>query len=278
MSATRLDTLHATLEAGVAALATSEAWSAWLTTAAAFRTYSFHNQLLILSQRPDATRVAGYRTWQALGRQVRKGETSIGILAPMTRKVTAKDGSEERRMVGFRAVSVFDVSQTDGDPLPVKPVPVLLEGDAPAGLWDAVAGVITGNGFALERGDCGTANGITYPDARVVRVSDALTDAQACKTLIHECAHMLMHADSDADHFHRGVLEVEAESVAFMVATACGLPSDAYSLPYIVGWSNGDPKAVAATAARVHATARRILTAVEAATGSADTGADADAA
>lgn len=278
MSTDRLDALHADLQNKVANLATSDAWQAWLQTAAVFHNYSLNNQLLILSQRPDATRVAGYRAWQALGRNVRKDERSIGILAPMTRKVRDADSGEERqRMIGFRVVSVFDVSQTDGDPLPAAPRPTLLDGDAPEGLWDAVAAIVTSNGFTLERGDCGSANGITYPDERRVRVSDSLQPAQAAKTLIHECAHMLLHATDPEALWspHRGVMEVEAESVAFIVAAACGLPSDAYSLPYIVGWSDGDASAVAATAARVLKTARTIVDAVAAATGAADTAAAA---
>jgi antirestriction protein ArdC len=256
----RIDTLHAELETGVAALIDSEAWQAWLATAAKFRAYSFNNQMLIALQCPNATHVAGFRKWQELGRQVRKGSKSIGILAPSTRKV--KDdvtGEESRRVIGFRVVSVFDISQTDGEELPDEPRPVLLQGEAPAGLWDALAGMVTANGYALERGDTGTANGYTRPTTSTIRVSDTLSDAAAVKTLIHECAHMLLHADTDYDYLaHRGVSEVEAESVAFIVGSVHGIDTGAYSMPYVAGWGK-DAAVVKATAANVTRTARAIL-------------------
>jgi DNA primase len=256
----RIESLHADLEAGVAALIDSESWQTWLDTAAKFHTYSFNNQMLIMLQCSNATHVAGYRAWQALGRQVRKGERSIGILAPNTRKI--KDdvtGEESRRITGYRVASVFDISQTDGEPLPVQPRPALLQGEAPEGLWDAIASMITSNGYTLERGDTGKANGYTNTHDKIVRVSDTLTNAQATKTLIHECAHMILHDHEEFDYAaHRGIAEVEAESVAFIVGNVHGLVTDAYSMPYVAGWGK-DASVVAATATRVIKTSRDIL-------------------
>lgn len=262
----RVDALRAQLESGVTALVTSESWTAWLDTAAKFRTYSFNNQLLIALQCPTATRVAGYRAWQSLGRQVRKGEKSIGILAPSTRKVRdAVTGDEESRVVGFHVVSVFDVSQTDGEPLPVEPHPTLLQGEAPSGLWDALAAIVADNGYALQRGHCNGANGYTSPSERVIKVRDDVSDAAAVKTCAHECSHMLMHTDGDdLTISHRGVAEVEAESVAYIVGNYFGLITESYSLPYIAGWSDGDMAVVKSTAQRVTKTARAIIDAVEA--------------
>jgi antirestriction protein ArdC len=115
------EALLATLNDKVVALATSEAWVAYLRFAA-FRKYSFNNLMLIAAQRPHATRVAGYRAWQQLGRQARKGERAIKILGYSTKKITKTDpetGEEvEDRLVRYPVLSVFDISQTDGDPVP----------------------------------------------------------------------------------------------------------------------------------------------------------------
>ncbi len=255
----RVEELHAALERGVAALTNGEEWKAWLATQARFHRYSFNNTLLILSQNPDATRVAGYRAWQGMGRQVRKGEKSIGILAPTFRKEKDAEGREEKRLSGFRAVSVFDVSQTDGDPLPDSGI-ALVEGDAPAGLWDALAAQVTANGYALERGDCGQANGYTDGTAKIIRVRDDVSDAQAVKVLAHEVAHMLMHVDDPDAPAHRGMAEVEAESVAFIVAGAHGMDTAGYSLHYVAGWAGtAEADAVRQTGERVTRTARKII-------------------
>src|SRR5215211_9415847 len=117
------------LERSVAAIQDSDTFRAYLTAQARFHTYSFGNVLLILSQRPESTRVAGYRTWQSLERHVKKGEKAIRIIAPAyykRKEVDAQTGEDvERQVTFFRSASVFDYSQTEGKPLPEVPVPVL---------------------------------------------------------------------------------------------------------------------------------------------------------
>src|SRR5262245_16121794 len=119
------EALLAQLGDNVAALANSAKWVAYLQFVAAFRHYSFNNLLLIAAQCPHATRVAGYRKWQELGRQVRKEERAIKILGYSTKKITSTDpttGEEvEERVVRYPVLSVFDLSQTDGDPVPTDP-------------------------------------------------------------------------------------------------------------------------------------------------------------
>src|SRR4051812_40659594 len=164
--ADKLAALHERLAAEVAALRTGQDWQRWLAVAARFHTYSFQNTLLILSQRPDATNVAGYETWKTLGRQVSKGQKGIAILAPVLRRqhhdddtgrgvdgarnAPGHDGdltqadrddaeSSKPRVTGFRVAYVWDVTQTTGQPLPERPTPQLLKGQAPEGLWDALA-------------------------------------------------------------------------------------------------------------------------------------------
>jgi antirestriction protein ArdC len=262
----RLEALHEQLVAKTSALTTSEGWTAYLDFASKFHNYSLNNLLLIMCQRPDATRFAAYRKWQEFGRQVRKGEKSIGIFAPMVRKRKDEVTGEEKRFVsGFRIVSVFDVSQTEGDDLPEDvTVPTLLDGEAPEGLWQALAEQVFDAGYTLRRGPSEHGeNGFTRPSDKVVQVTEGLSDAQACKTLAHELAHVLLHTEDTtlcADALaHRNVAEVEAESVAHLIAAEHGLASDPYTLPYVAGWSGGKPEVIAATADRVLKCSREVL-------------------
>jgi antirestriction protein ArdC len=231
------------LESGVAALVSSDDWVAALRFAAKFHRYSFRNQILIATQASErgfeATRVAGYRKWQELGRQVRKGETGLAILAPSRRKTENAEGETEYRLVGFRAIAVFDVSQTDGDPLPETPeFAVELTGDdAPP--VEPVAGLVEEEGFEFDFGDAGPErNGYTsWADRRVV-VDASLEPAQAFKTAVHEAAHVLLHDRDGGDRPDcRGLVEVEAESVAFVVSEALGLDAAGYSFGYVAGWA-----------------------------------------
>jgi hypothetical protein len=136
-----LEVIHRQLQSAVEGLVGSEEWKAMLEVASRFHSYSVNNQLLIFAQRPDATRVAGYRAWQRLGRQVRKGEKGIAILAPCvyrTKTEPEDDGEprELRRLRGFRVAHVFDIAQTEGEPIEGLDAvrPQLLEGEAPAGI------------------------------------------------------------------------------------------------------------------------------------------------
>ena len=258
----RLEVLHQQLADGVEAIRDGQAWADWLTVAGKFHTYSFGNQLLIVAQKPQASMVAGYQAWAAMGRQVRKGEKALWILAPVTRRGPRPDadgaldvedlggstpapgpgttgpGARGRgSVVGFRGAPVFDVSQTDGDPIPTPPRPQLLEGQAPPGLWDALTSAITDRGFTVHRSataaELGGANGVTDYTTRTVTVRADVDDAQAVKTLAHEAGHVLLHNPLDPlgeGPACRGLIEVEAESVAYLVAAHHGLPTDDYTL------------------------------------------------
>jgi antirestriction protein ArdC len=239
----KLAALHEQISDGAAALVESDGWRAMLDTAAKFHSYSLGNLLLIGAQAPQATRVAGFRTWQSLGRQVRKGERGIAILAPCTYRPKTADRAEPagpagpepatscsggaapdaggKQVRGFRVVHVFALHQTEGAPLP-EVAPSLLVGQAPAGLWDALEGQVLGHGYTVHRGDTGRANGWTDPTSRTVRVSGDVDDAQAVKTLIHELAHIEAGHVADLPTYAtcRGRCEVEAESVAYVVSQA----------------------------------------------------------
>lgn len=262
--AERVRELQAQLERQIADLVSSEDWARMLTTAARFHRYSANNVMLIMIQCPDATRVAGYRTWKSLGRWVRKGEHGITILAPCKYKVGQNDeGEDVWALRGFTTATVFDISQTDGADLD-DVTPTLLEGEAPAGLWDGLAKQVAAAGFMLGRGDCGGANGVTHYGARTVTVRADVDDAQAVKTLVHELGHILCGHEGDLGMFGcRGRHEVEAESVAYVVCSALGMTTEGYSLPYVAGWSGGDLAKVRETADHVVKVAGQILAAIE---------------
>jgi hypothetical protein len=273
-SGDRLAAIHAQLLDQVERLTTSEAWHATLTVAARFHSYSPNNVLLIAAQRPDATRVAGYRAWAQLGRQVRKGEHGISILAPVLRRTgpntatsnvttpprtPSEDGGPSRVLAGFRVTHVFDVSQTDGPDLPdVRPA--LLDGASPLGLWSDLYDQVEAAGYTIDYADLGEANGRTDFTDHTVVLHTSRSGAQLTKTLAHELAHIALHApDIRPDGMTRDTAEVEAESVAYVVTAAHGLFADDYSVPYVTGWAGGDVARIAASATRVLATSRTIL-------------------
>jgi len=260
----KLTEVHERLTEAIGDLVSGADWTRFLEASRRLRTYSPNNVLLIMTQRPMATAVAGYRTWQALGYQVRRGEKGIGILAPVIRRHQPDEGDDQgeaeavRKLRGFRVVHVFDVEQCDGPPLP-DVQPVLLTGDAPGALWDLLADQIEGAGFTIQRGQCGGANGRTSFDSRTVRVRDDVDPAQAAKTLAHELAHVLLHDGTEYATGCRGRAEVEAESVAYLILTTAGLETGAYSFPYVAAWADGNPEVVTATAERGIRCARGVI-------------------
>ncbi len=256
--------LHATITEKVDALTESDAWRAYLDAAMSFHEYSFRNILLILAQKPEATRVAGFRSWQGRGRQVRKGEKAIRIYGYSSRTVTETDpgtgDKQDRKVPTFPILSVFDISQTDpieGHPQPEE-IAQLLTGADPANIYDRTAAVMTARGWTVTREPiAGSANGYTTTDgSRRIVVDETLEPAAAAKTMLHEAAHSHIHApqitDPDArKDLHRGRMEVEAEAVAYVLAGLQGLDTSAYSVGYIAGWADGDTAAITDTAQTV---------------------------
>lgn len=225
------------LDKSVSAIQDSDTFRAYLTAQAKFHHYSFGNVLLILAQKPDATRVAGYRAWQSMDRVVKKGEKSIGILAPLIKKVEdPKSGEEERRVFGFRRASVFDYSQTYGEPLPEVPVPVL-DSEAGKELYDRLEGVARDERLTVDRGSerfTGRPNTMGWYDRnrRLIAVRADVSQLQATKTLAHETAHhFAQHQVSGAES------ETEAEGVAYVVLAKYGLDSGERSFPYVATWA-----------------------------------------
>jgi hypothetical protein len=265
---------HDQLVAGVEALTTSDQWLAYLAVAAKFTRYSANNTFLIMIQRPDATRVAGFHTWKSMGRSVKKGAKGIAILCPCVRRATVEDADSgetttHSRVAGFRVGYVFDLADTEGEDLPDDELHVEHPvGVAPDGMWDTLVQRVEEAGFSVRFGSdhdeaLGAAWGRTHYGNRTVTVKSTADPAGACKTLAHEFAHALLHENRFYDH--RGTVEVEAESVAYIVSAAWGLDTSSYSTGYLAGWSGGNVATITATATRVLACARTIVEADEAA-------------
>jgi hypothetical protein len=164
------------------------------------------------------------------------------------------------RLIEGEQWQVFDISQTDGQPLPDL-TPGFLDGDVPTRLWHALVTQVTDQGFVLLRDDAQTpgANGEMNRGAATVRVRPALTQAQASKTLAHELAHIVLGHGTPECTDPRSRCEVEAESVAYVVMTAAGLDTSTYSFPYIAGWADGDLDVLAQTADQVIRAARQVI-------------------
>lgn len=253
--------LHRTLLEQVEKLATSEGWQAMLAFAATARTRSINNMLLVLAQLPTATRVEGFKRWQELGRQVRAGEKALKIFGYSTRRhaVTDEETGEEsvQRSAYFPMLSVFDISQTDpisGEELPDHTQ--ALTGDDLNGIFERTAAVMRGRGWTVTIGSTGSPdiNGYATTDGtRQIVIGDHLAPAQRAKTMLHEAAHATLHADdpSGDSRDHRGVIETEAESVAFVLGAMLGLDTSGYSIGYVAGWSGGKPELLRSTAANV---------------------------
>ncbi|MGC1239900.1 MAG: ArdC-like ssDNA-binding domain-containing protein [Acidimicrobiales bacterium] len=235
------------LSEGITSLTTSERWSQYLEVQSRFPRYSSNNVLLILAQKPDATRVAGYRAWQALGHQVLEGESALRIFAPLRyRRDEEIEGDVAHEIRGFRLVPVFDVSQTTGPELP--DIVNKLHGEAPSGVFARLVEFAEGLGFRVERPEslASGANGDTDFSTVLIRVASRNGEIQQVKTLAHEIAHALLH-DPELPA-NREILrpqqELEAESVAYVVCRALAIESGEYSFGYVVGWSGGGDEAI----------------------------------
>ncbi len=217
-----------------------------------FHRYSARNVMLILMQRPEATLVAGIKRWNELGRRVKKGERGIAILAPTVKRVEAVDEAtgevrEERKLVGFHTTYVFDVSQTEGEPLEPQEEEVP-QGPALYARLKVVCPVEVQEGL-LPGGVMGKTNG-----QRIVLAADQGHTRKA-ETLLHEWAHTLLHFDGVKRPAE--VEELEAEAVAYAVGRELGLPMST-SRDYILSWQ-GTVEALEASLERIQRAAREIL-------------------
>ena len=263
------------LDAGVERILDGEEFKRYLAFAARFHRYSANNSLLILLQRPGATRVAGYRRWRELSRQVRRGEGGIRILAPIFQTVEDEDSGEKTRILcSFKVIKVFDISQKDpvpgADPLPEKPRPSTLPGCSQAArtLARSLARLCEAEGLELrESGEeldalYPGANGLYSPRRRLILLRETLAGDQKAKSLTHELAHHLLHRDARALEAERPTLEVEAEGTAYAVLSYFGVDASDYSFAYVAHWAE-HKEVVKAVLSSIQKTAREIIEAVE---------------
>ena len=253
------------LEQGIKELFESEKYKNYLNTMSKFHNYSFNNTLLIAMQKPDATLVAGFQAWKKnFERHVKKGEKGIRILAPAPYKVKEeqekldpetneimldKDGKPvmeevEVTIPAFRAVSVFDVSQTDGRELPELAVSEL-SADV-EGYQDFMKALEMVSPVPIGYEDIsGEAKGYYHTEEQRVAIQQGMSESQTVKTAIHEVAHAKLHSrelnkDTDlSEPKDRNTKEVEAESIAYTVCQHFGIDTSDYSFGYIAGWSSG---------------------------------------
>ena len=259
------------LQTEVISLTTEEKWKDYLTLQTLFHDYSFRNILLIHTQNPGATAVAGFHTWRKMGRFVKKGEKGIAILAPMmfgkrqgaresggkqvgkgraactTADARASQGAatgdsssvdEGQKRLGFRPVHVFDVSQTEGEPLPEPPTSLLTGHED-----QATAAFHLLENFAQAELEIPVEDAELPPSThgyfdrkqRKIAIREGNPALHRAKTLAHEIGHAILHAEASDSH-ERPVMEVEAESVAFIVMNHLGLDSGEYSFGYVALW------------------------------------------
>ena len=255
-----MDSIMQSLESGVEELFTSNRYQEFLKTMAKFHNYSFNNTMLIAMQRPDATLVTSYKNWQSMGRQVMKGEKGITIIAPAPykkmkekevldenqRPIMGTDGKPKTEQVEvtvphFKAVTVFDIAQTSGEPIQTL-APELLT--AAVQDFDSFMQAIQKISPVPIRFDeiAGNANGYYHNADKEIVIKKGLSESQTLKTAIHETAHAKLHdreiMESLGVEKDRLTKEVEAESVAYCVCSSFGLDTSDYSFPYIAGWSS----------------------------------------
>ena len=277
------------LEAGLKELFESEKYKSYLSTMSKFHNYSFNNTLLIAMQKPEATLVAGYQAWQKnFERHVNKGEKAIRILAPAPYKikeerdkldpVTGEMMFDENGMPqkeetevtipAFRAVSVFDVSQTDGKPIPELEVNELLS--TVEGYEDFVQALMNISPVPIAFEDIpGDSKGYFSTAEKRIAVQENMSESQTLKTMVHEAAHSRLHdkevnQSMDIPVKDRNTKEVEAESVAFTVCQHFGIDTSDYSFGYIAGWSSGrNMKELKSSLDTIRKTASELITGIE---------------
>ncbi len=254
----------ATLERGIAAILDGDAFAHYLATLARFHMYSPNNVALIHAQRSAATRVAGYRAWQSLGRQVRKGERGIRIVVPHRARIESEEegsGSRQEIVTGWGIGHVWDVAQTEGEPLAVPPIHGALTGDVTVAaiVREELIGWLRREGVTLVRKETGRANGYYLSRTREIAIHHHLTGIRELKTLVHEAAHFA------ADHA-AGVqwedAETVAEGAAYTVLSHFDLDTSGYSFGYVADWAR-DLAVVRRNLAAIQQVAHRLIVAIE---------------
>lgn len=255
-----MDQMAEKLEAGVKDVFQGENYKAYLDFCAKMPRYSINNQILIMMQKPDATMCQSFTGWKEMGRFVKKGEKGIRVMAPAPYKIEREqdkldgngkpildaDGEPVKERVevkvnAFKPVSTFDISQTDGEPVPRLGVDELVgtvEGYET--LMEAIrqASPVPISFENIESG----AKGYFHVEENRIAIQEGMSEAQTVKTALHEASHATLHnkeaQNADNDKKTRNQKECEAESVAYVVCQHYGVDTAEYSFPYVAGWSS----------------------------------------
>ncbi len=247
------------LEKGVKDIFTTDGYKDYLNFCAKLPRYSVNNQILIMLQRPDATMCQSFTNWKEMNRFVRKGEKGIRILAPAPykmqkeqdktdasgRPILDKDGEPVKETVevtinAFKPVSTFDISQTEGDPVPTVGVAELTGSvEGYEALLEAIKEVVPVP-ISFEQIDSG-AKGFYHLEENRIVVQEGMSEAQTVKTLLHEASHQALHSreamQASGEQKSKNQKETEAESVAYVVCQHYGIDTSDYSFAYVATWS-----------------------------------------
>jgi antirestriction protein ArdC len=246
-----IDDLRAALDAG-----RTEELTRYLAAMGRFHRYSMHNVFLIALQKPNASHVAGFHTWKNLGRHVKKGERGIFILAPMLRK--KRDTKHEARdadeiLMGFHGCAVFDYSQTEGRELPGIGT---VEGD-PARYHERLERFVADVGIELRyTEDIAPARGMS--EGGKIALLSGMSPAETFATLVHECAHELLHRGANRPLLSKRHRETEAEATAYVVCHTIGLETGTASQNYIQLY-NGDAALLVESLENIRSASSKVL-------------------
>ena len=245
------------IETGIKDVFTSEKYLNYLKFLSNFHSYSVNNSILIFSQNPEASIVAGFNKWKSLKRNVKKGEKSIKILAPLIKKIKNED-EEESVLNGFRIVSVFDVSQTEGEDLPTLCDELTEEVKEYETLFNKIKSITS---LPIEFKPLENCKGYYSPDENIIAIKEGMSESQTIKTLVHELAHSILHKNTKKN---RATAEVEAESVAYVVCNQLGIDTSDYSFEYLASWSSGkDLKELKSSLSVIQKTADGIIKSIK---------------
>lgn len=243
MTEKKKDELIELLNDGIEKVRNSDEFKSFLTAMSAFHAYSARNSMLIHLQSPSATRVAGYETWKKLNRQVRYGEKGITIFKPAITKLkvfekdtnTGVTTEKVETELSFKPTTIFDISQTDGEPLPTYPIQDLTGNiENSQNLFTAIGKItdIPVNFCVFDGNKKGEFSRIESQ----INLKLGMSDEQTIKTYLHETAHAILHGSS-AINISRATEELQAESTAFAVARHFNIDTSSYSFAYLASWA-----------------------------------------
>ncbi|MBR2760901.1 MAG: ImmA/IrrE family metallo-endopeptidase [Solobacterium sp.] len=265
MNAYSFQSVFQTIEEGVRRIQDSGQYKEYLNVMTKFHTYSFNNVMLIYRQNPDATFVAGYHAWRRnFSRHVKKGERGIRILAPVGYRNKDPFTGEESMKIGFRMTTVFDISQTEGKPLPSFEIPRLRENIDDFEEVMKVLRLVSPVPVVFLRLNPSVHGYYSRREKKIV-LNETMGESQTVKTLIHEIAHALVHDnEEETEEKDPAVREIEAESIAYSVCRYYGLDTSEFSFPYLAVFSRTKLNLQKDSMSLIQKTASQLITRINA--------------